>query len=217
MQAQVLDGYLPPAIVLVLATVLVALAMLRRSALGGGAATAIVATVIACAGLLELQMGRTPAYRHGPVRLWVSDVQSDQTSQQVADPYTFTHVLHGAVFYGLTRAAFGPSRFAVRAIAGLALESAWEALENTDMVIDRYRAATVSLGYHGDSVLNSMADIVACAIGFLLAWRMPTRATVAGVLVVELVLAIWIRDNLTLNVLMLLHPVQAVRTWQMGA
>jgi hypothetical protein len=96
------------------------------------------------------------------------------------------------------------------------LESAWEALENTNMVIDRYRAATVSLGYYGDSVLNSMADVFACLLGFLLAWRLPTRATVAWVVVVELVLVVWIRDNLTLNIVMLLYPLQAIRQWQAG-
>jgi hypothetical protein len=211
-----LEGYVPPAIVLAVAGLLAGLAVLRRGRLGGGTAVAIVAVVVACAALLELQMGRTPTYRNGPVRLWVADIQSDQNSQQIADPYTFTHVMHGAVFYGLTRAALGPSQLAARAIAAIAIESAWEALENTDMVIERYRAATVSLGYYGDSVLNSVADILACALGFLLAWRMPARATVAWVVVVEVILAFWIRDNLTLNVLMLIHPVQAIRAWQMG-
>jgi hypothetical protein len=178
---------------------------------------AIIAALAICAGALELAMGRALTYQHGPVRLWVGDVQSDQNSQQITDPYTFTHVIHGAVFYGLTRAALGPSHLALRAVAAMTAESAWEALENTDMVINRYRAATVSLGYYGDSVLNSVADILACALGFLLAWRLPWRATCVWVVLVEVVLALWIRDNLTLNVIMLLHPIKAIQAWQLGA
>jgi len=172
--------------------------------------------VIASAAVLERQMGRPVSYTKGPVRFWIADVLSDQNSQQVADPYSFTHVTHGALFYGMTVLALGPARPALRAAVAVALESAWEALENTNMVIDRYRAVTVSLGYYGDSVVNSIADVAACLIGFLLAWRLPTRVTIAWVVVVELVLAVWIRDNLTLNIVMLVYPLQAIRQWQAG-
>ena len=193
------------------------LARVARGSARTWAVGVVLATTVATAAGLELRMGRPLTYRHGPMRLWVADIQSDQNSQQIADPYTFTHVVHGAVFYGLARAALGPSAVATRLVAAVAAESAWEALENTDMVIERYRAATVSLGYYGDSVLNSVADILACALGFLLTWRLPTRVTIVAVVVVEVLLAVWIRDNLTLNVLMLVHPVQAVRAWQEGA
>ena len=211
-----LDGYVPPLLVLGLAGLLLAPFFLRRRTVDWAAAVAIMLAVIASAAVLERQMGRPVSYTKGPVRFWIADVLSDQNSQQVADPYSFTHVTHGALFYGMTVLALGPARPALRAAVAVALESAWEALENTNMVIDRYRAVTVSLGYYGDSVVNSIADVAACLIGFLLAWRLPTRVTIAWVVVVELVLAVWIRDNLTLNIVMLVYPLQAIRQWQAG-
>jgi len=210
-----LDGYVPPLLVLGLAGLLLAPFFLRRRTVDWAAAVAIMLAVIAGAAVLERQMGRPVSYTKGPVRFWIADVLSDQNSQQVADPYSFTHVTHGALFYGMTVLALGPARPALRAAVAVALESAWEALENTNMVIDRYRAVTVSLGYYGDSVVNSIADVAACLIGFLLAWRLPTRVTIAWVVVVELVLAVWIRDNLTLNIVMLAFPIEAIRQWQM--
>lgn len=161
-------------------------------------------------------MGRTPTYKYGPVRLWSSDVHSNQNSQQVADAYTFSHVIHGAAFYGLTRAALASQPLGVRAIVAVAAESAWEALENTDMVIQRYRAATISLDYYGDSVINSVFDVLASILGFVLAARLPPRATVIGVVLIEVVMLVCIRDNLTLNILMLLYPIDSIRTWQGG-
>lgn len=200
-----LDGVVPPILVLGFA---VLLSFARRR----GAA---IALIIVLAGGLELAMGRPIAYRHGPVRLWSGDVRSDQNSQQIADPYTFTHFEHGAIFYALTRAALGPQRLGLRLLATIALESAWEVYENTDTVVNRYRSETISLGYYGDSVINSIADILACIAGFVLARRLPTRVTIAWVIVVEVVLAVWIRDNLALNLLMLVYPLDAVRSWQM--
>lgn len=184
--------------------------------LTGPAAALIIATV-ALTAAVELQMGRPLTYRHGPVRLWSGDVQSDQNSQQIADPYTFTHFEHGALFYGLTWVVMRGASLGTRAVTAVAIEAAWEAYENTDAVIERYRTETISLGYYGDSVVNSLADIAACLIGFFLAWRLPTRMTVAWIIAVEVILAFWIRDNLFLNVLMLVRPVDAVRRWQMGA
>jgi hypothetical protein len=200
-----LDGLVPPAIVLVTA-VLLAFARRRVAAIG---------LLVVLAGGLELAMGRPAVYSHGPVRLWSGDINSDQNSQQIADPYTFTHVEHGALFYGLTRLALGPEAVTLRLLATVALESAWEVYENTDTVINRYRAETISNGYYGDSLINSMADILACLIGFALARYLPTRVTIAWMIAVEIVLAIWIRDNLSLNILMLVYPLDAVRRWQM--
>jgi len=98
----------------------------------------------------------------------------------------------------------------------MTLEAALEVYENTDQVINRYRAETISLGYYGDSIINSLADMLACAAGLVLAWRLPRRVTVAWIIAVELILAFWIRDNLTLNIIMLIHPVDAIRAWQMA-
>jgi hypothetical protein len=216
-----IEALVPPAIVLVAAAVLVAG---RRKWVAdpppGGVSLAdvfVILAVVALAAILELAMGRTPVYEHGPVRLWSGEVQSDQNSQQIADPYTLTHVSHGVVLYGLTRLALGPSRSWLRATVTVALEAAWEVLENTDLVIERYRVETISLDYYGDSVLNSVCDVLACVIGFGLTARLPTRVTIIGVLVFEAVLAIWIRDNLALNVIMLIRPIEAIRSWQRGA
>jgi uncharacterized protein DUF2585 len=212
------DGITPPLLVAGAGILLtVARPVLgRRFAHTIAADLLILVLVIALAAILERQMGRPLAYQHGPVRVWSGDVKSDQNSQQISDPYTFTHVMHGALFYGLTRVVLPSTSLGVRAIASLTLEAAWEVYENTDQVINRYRAETVSLGYYGDSVINSVADMLACLAGFVLTRRLPVRVTLAWIVIVEIVLALWIRDNLTLNILMLIHPMQAVRAWQLG-
>jgi hypothetical protein len=212
-----LDGFVPPLLIAVVTLLILALrrlrAVRRRARVFDG--TAILLLVIAVAGL-ELAMGRTAVYTRGPIRLWSGDINSAENSQQLFDPYSFTHVSHGVVFYALTRVALGPQRVMLRAIAAIAAEAAWEVYENTDTVINRYRTATIALGYYGDSVVNSVFDIVACGLGFVLAWKLPPRVTVAGVIVLEIALALAIRDNLTLNIVMLLHPVEAIRRWQLG-
>jgi len=213
-----LDGFVPPLLIAVVA--LLALALRRLRAVRRRArlfdAAAILVLIVAAAGL-ELAMGRTPAYSRGPIRLWSGDINSAENSQQLLDPYSFTHVSHGVVFYALTRLALGPQRVMLRAIVAIAAEAAWEVYENTDTVINRYRTATIALGYYGDSVINSVLDVVACGLGFVLAWKLPPRVTVAGVIVLEIALALTIRDNLTLNIVMLLHPVDAIRRWQLGS
>jgi Protein of unknown function (DUF2585) len=180
-------------------------------------AAVLIVAIAALAAAVEWRMGRPLTYRHGPVRLWSGDVSSDQNSQQIADPYTFTHFEHGALFYGLTWLVMRGASLGTRSVAAIAIEAAWEAYENTDAVIERYRTETISLGYYGDSVINSLADIAACLFGFLLTWRLPRRVTVGWIVAVEVILALWIRDNLFLNILMLVRPVDAVRQWQMGA
>jgi hypothetical protein len=216
----ILDGVIPPLIV-----VLVALGLLagRRAVLRGTGAPApvwtdvvIAVAVVTLNAWLLVAMGRPLTYRHGPVRLWSSDVRSDQNSQQLADPYTFTHVTHGVVLFWLVGLVGRSLPAGTRAVLALALECAWEVLENTDLVIQRYRAATVSLGYYGDSVLNSIGDVSAAAIGCALAAWLPVWPLVAGIVILEATLALWIRDNLTLNILMLLRPIDAIRRWQMG-
>ena len=215
----ILDGASPPLIVLLVAFGLLAArrALWRGTGAGApvGTDVAIAVAVVALSAWLLVAMGRPLTYRHGPVRLWSSDVRSDQNSQQLADPYTFTHVTHGVVLFwlvGLVGRSLPPG---TRAVLALALECAWEVLENTDLVIQRYRAATVSLDYYGDSVLNSVGDVSAAAIGCALAAWLPVWPLVAGIVILEAALALWIRDNLTLNVLMLLRPFDAVRRWQM--
>jgi hypothetical protein len=209
-----LDGVVPPIIV---GVVLIVLLVARRAFLKSAKADLVVVlALIVVAGGLELAMGRPLKYRNGPIRIWSGDINSDQNSQQVADPYTFTHVTHGAAFYGLTRLVMPRAAVATRLLTAVGLEAAWEAYENTNTVVERYRTETISLGYYGDSVVNSVADILACVIGFLLTWRLPRAATITWVVVVELMLLLWIRDNLTLNILMLVYPIDAIRKWQAG-
>ena len=211
-----LDGFVPP---LIVAGTALALLAWRHFVLKGGGQVAdlVIVLVLMCtAGVLELAMGRPVKYRSGPVRLWSGDIKSDQNSQQFADPYTLTHFTHGAAFYGLTWLVMRPASGATRLLVATGVEAAWEVYENTDTVVERYRTETISLGYYGDSLINSAADILACIVGFLAAWRLPRASTITWVVVFELMLAFWIRDNLTLNILMLAYPINAIKAWQAG-
>lgn len=175
-----------------------------------------IAAMIAITAVVLLAMGRTPWYRHGPVKLWTGNPEGPETSQQFTDPYTFTHITHGVLLYGLLRLLCRRAPRSRRAVLAMAAECGWEILENTDMVIRRYRNATMALGYYGDSVLNSVGDIFACGLGFLLASRLPTRVTVTATILLEAMLTLWIRDSLLLNLVMLVHPIEAVKQWQLG-
>lgn len=154
--------------------------------------------------------------RCGRPFLWSGDIHSGHNSQHLVDPYSFTHALHGLIFFALLRPLAGKLGFGTRLALALLIEVAWEVVENSDAVIERYRHATISLGYAGDSVWNSLGDIASCSLGFYLAARLPIRWSVALFLAVELILLAVYRDCLTLNVLMLLHPLESVRSWQMG-
>ena len=180
---------------------------------------AIAVTAIA----ILLAMGRPPICTCGTVELWHGKVQSAGNSQHIADWYAPSHFTHGLIMAGVAWLLwskwrlFGgrPARWALP--IAVAVESLWEISENTPAVIDRYREATAAFGYTGDSVLNSAADIGWMVLGFLLALRLPAWASVSLGLFLEL-LALWaIRDNLTLNVVMLLYPIDAIRDWQAAA
>jgi hypothetical protein len=171
--------------------------------------------VMAATAAVELWMGRLP---FGPDAQfgWLStDIWSSSQSQRVLDPYSFSHLLHGFLFYGLLWLVARRLPVRTRFLLAVILEGAWEILENSPFVINRYRSVTISQGYVGDSVLNSLSDIVVCAAGFLLASRLRVAASVAVIVLVELVMLVTIRDNLTLNIVMLLTPVEAIRRWQM--
>ena len=176
---------------------------------------AIVAVLVVVAEV-ELAMGREPICTCGFVSLWHGAVDS-QNSQQVSDWYTLTHVEHGLGFYALLFLLARRLPMPLRLLLAVGLEGAWEIVENSPFIIDRYRTATVSLDYYGDSVVNSVADVVAMMGGFWMARRLPVWGTVAFIVVVELLLALTIRDNLALNILMLIHPIDAIKQWQLGA
>lgn len=176
----------------------------------------VVAAVIAAAALVELAMGRTPICTCGRVTLWEGAVNSAENSQQLTDWYTFTHVIHGFLLFGATWLVGRRLPVGTRMVLATLVEASWEVVENTSYVINRYREATISLNYYGDSILNSMSDIVAMLVGFALARYLPLRWTIILAVTIELVLGYMIHDNLTLNVLMLIYPLDAVRRWQAG-
>ena len=170
--------------------------------------------IVAIAAAILLAMGRPPICTCGTIALWEPAADSPRTSQMLSDWYSPSHIIHGLLFYGLLWLLFRRWPVERRFIAALLIETAWELVENTPLVIDRYREATAALGYTGDSVINSMSDIAMMGLGFWLARRLPVWVSVALIIILEIAALIVIRDNLTLNVLMLLAPSDAIRAWQ---
>ncbi len=150
----------------------------------------------------------------GTIKLWVGNTCSSDNSQHLLDPYTFTHVLHGVAFYWIITWLWPRMRSSWQILIAVALEAAWEVFENTNFVIDRYRTATAALGYTGDTVVNSLGDIVCCLAGFLIAKRLGFRRSLVVFILLELILLLWIRDSLLLQILMLISPIEAIKNWQ---
>lgn len=172
--------------------------------------------IVATASAILLAIGRPLICKCGSVDLWVASTTSAKTNQMLSDWYSASHIVHGFLFYGLLWLVLRRWPAERRFLIALFIEAAWEVAENTPMIIDRYREATVALGYTGDSLLNSLSDIAMMGVGFLAARKLPLWVSILAVAILELVPLYVVRDNLTLNVWMLLAPNDAVRAWQAG-
>lgn len=162
-------------------------------------------------------MGREPICKCGTIKFWHGVVQSSENSQHIWDWYTPSHILHGLIFFFVTSLFFGKWAFGMRLALSMAVEAVWEIVENTDLIINRYREATISFDYFGDSILNSTSDMVAMAFGFYLASKLPVWASIALFIIAELFVIYMIRDGLLLNIIMLLYPLEIIKEWQAGS
>lgn len=177
----------------------------------------VAALLVALLGAVLFAMGRPPICPCGTISLWHGVVQSNQNSQQISDWYSFSHIIHGFIFFGLSRWLLPRAPSWVALAIAIGIEEAWEILENSPIIIDRYREVTMAFGYSGDSILNSVSDTLFMIAGFIAASRMRWWVTVALAIAFELFTLWTIRDNLTLNVLMLVSPIEAIKDWQAGA
>jgi hypothetical protein len=182
-----------------------------------GVYAACAAAIVAAQALVLHLMGRVAICKCGYVKLWHGVVHSSENSQHLADWYSFTHIIHGFLFYWILSKIAPRLPVGARFVLTILIEATWEVAENSPAVINRYRAETISLDYFGDSIVNSVSDVLFCVAGFALARKLPPAVTVGLAAAIELVLAFYIRDNLTLNIVMLLWPLAAIKQWQAGA
>ena len=170
--------------------------------------------LIAVQVAVEHAMGRVTICACGYVKLWEGDVNSAGKSQHLTDWYSFSHLIHGFGFYLLFWLLGRRWPVGLRFLAALTLEVSWEMIENSSFIIDRYRAETISLDYYGDSIINSVSDTLTAVIGFWLAYYLPVTVIVLSAIAMEIGVGYAIRDNLTLNIIMLLHPIPWIKAWQ---
>ncbi len=189
----------------------------RRFASTDWLAPTLGIVIVAASAVIEWIDGRVPICKCGYVKLWHGVVNSSENSQHIADWYSLSHIIHGFLFYLATWLIARRLPLIWRLNIALLIECAWEVFENSSFIIERYRAATISLDYYGDSIINSMSDVGFMVLGFWIASKAPVKWVIVAGIAMELLALAVIRDNLTLNVLMLIYPVQAIKEWQAGA
>lgn len=172
--------------------------------------------VMAVAAAILVWQGRVWWCQAGDMVPWSWDIWTTHNSQHVIDPYLFTHILHGVLEFWLIGLVFRRVPLAWRLLIAVIIEATWEVAENSSFIIERYRTVTLSLDYFGDSIINSLTDIVACATGFTIAYKLKFWKSLALFLATEAVLIVWIRDSLLINIVMLIYPIEAIKAWQMA-
>ena len=172
--------------------------------------------VIVVSAVLLVWQGRVWWCQAGDYSPWAWDIWTTHNSQHIIDPYAFTHVLHGILEFWLIGLVFSRMPLAWRLFLAVLIESTWEVAENSSFIIERYRTVTLSLDYFGDAIINSLADILCCAAGFAIAYKLKFWKSLALFLATEAILIVWIRDSLVINIIMLIYPIEALKVWQMG-
>lgn len=171
-------------------------------------------TIVSLTFSIELSMGRSLLGPDGHFGWWEPDIWSNENSQRVADAYTFSHIAHGLIFYWILSIVAKKLPKKYRFVLAVLLEAGWEILENSPLIINRYRETTIATGYFGDSILNSISDIFFAGFGFIFAMKMPTWTSISLLIFMEVGCLLWVKDNLTLNVLMLVYPLESIKVWQ---